>query len=66
MCPLLQPWLMAEIMNSYQEEYDQDISEVHNPVQKVTTAPQGCRDEIHVIEIGLDDNGRGIGLFIQS
>ena len=57
---------MAEIMNSYQEEYDQDISEVHNPVQKVTTAPQGCRDEIHVIEIGLDDNGRGIGLFIQS
>ena len=57
---------MTEIMNSYQEDYGQDISEGHNPVQKVTVVPQGSRDEVHLVEIGLDANGTGIGLFIQS
>ena len=56
MYPLLQPWLRTEIINSYQEEYDQDISKVYNPVQKVTVVPQGSGDEVHLIKIDLDAN----------
>ena len=44
MCPLLHPWLRTEIINSYQEEYGEDISDVHNPVQKVTIVPHATRE----------------------
>ena len=59
-CPLLQPWLRAEIIKSYEEQYGVDSSEVHNPVQKVTVVPQGSGDEVHLIEIGLDADGEQV------
>ena len=59
-CPLLQPWLRAEIINSYQAHYGEDISEVHNPVQKLTVVPQGSGDEVHLIEIGLHADGEQV------
>ena len=48
------------MLNAYQEEYGLDISEVHNPVQKVTVVPQGSGDEVNLIEIGLDANGEQV------
>ena len=59
-CSLLQPWLRTEIINSYREEYGEDISKVHNPVQKVTVVSQGSGDEVHLIEIGLHANGEQV------
>ena len=51
-------WLfLQEVLSSYEKEYDESIEDTHNPVQKITVVPQGCGDEAHLIEIGLDANG---------
>ncbi len=34
-----------------------DISEVNNPVHKLTVVPKGSGDEVHLIEIGFDADG---------
>ena len=59
-CPLLQPWLRAEVRSSYEKEYGVSIEDTHNQVQKITVVPQGCGDEAHLIEIGLDANGEQV------
>ena len=59
-CPLLQPWLRADIIKAYEEAYGTTTDVVHNPVQKVTVVPQGNGDELHLIEIGVDSAGEPI------
>ena len=59
-CPLLQLWLRVEVLSSYEKEYGASMEDMHIPVQKVTVVPQGCRDEAHLIENGLDANGEQV------
>ena len=64
-CPMLQPWLRAEIINSYEAQYGAS-SEVRNPVQKVTVVPQGISDEVHMIEIGHDADGEKVLIEVRG
>ena len=58
--PLLQPWLRADIIKAYEKAYGTSSNDVHNPAKKVTVVPQGCRDKVHLIEIGVDAAGEQI------
>ena len=60
MSPIVQPWLRREIINSYPEEYDHDISEVHNSVQNLKVGSQGSEHEGYLIKVVLAADGEPV------
>ena len=60
MSPIVQPWLRREIINSYQEEYDHDISEVNNTVQNLNIEPQASENEDYLIKVVLAADGEPV------
>ena len=47
-------------MNSYQEEYDHDISEVNNTVQNLNIEPQASENEDYLIKVVLAADGEPV------